>query len=410
MKNYSLKSIIALFAMTAPLSMQAGDGTYANPYTVSEMVASGTTLLNTNVWMKGYIIAAMKSSTSGWSLATTPLPQDPSTYNNSIIEIADSPSETDATKCAGISIGDASSDEMPSIKDKTNLVDNPTSLGKEIKAYGTIASYYKVPGIKTAYFAVFGGISLYNPKIHKSDVSTLVTVVPTLALDEATSFSNPATAKNFEMVNTCTLTRTFGEPNNWSAICLPFGLTAEQITEAFGNDVKIAELTKYEGNNVNFDMTTKGMKANTPYLISNISKSNFSFSNIFFEESTNVTITVGNSDNSASVSAIGNYDAAKSIESDKYYISNGKLVLNEAGSQKINAFGAYFSLTNANGAKTVGITINGVSTKVNGITDTTAASKDIYDINGRKISQDAITSGQLEKGIYICNGKKIIYQ
>ena len=63
--------------------------------------------------------------------------------------------------------------------------------------------------------------------------------------------------------------------NQWSTICLPFAMTEEQVTAAFGTDVELADFSgavpEYEGNNVvkitlNFDPVT-AIVANHPYVI-----------------------------------------------------------------------------------------------------------------------------------------------
>ena len=65
----------------------------------------------------------------------------------------------------------------------------------------------------------------------------------------------------------------------WSTICLPFAMTGEEVTAAFGDDVQLADFIDYEVEedeeenivkiNVNFENLdpTDGMEANYPYLI-----------------------------------------------------------------------------------------------------------------------------------------------
>ena len=63
--------------------------------------------------------------------------------------------------------------------------------------------------------------------------------------------------------------------NQWSTICLPFAMTEEQVTAAFGTDVELADFSgatpEYEGEDVvkitlNFDPVT-AIEANYPYVI-----------------------------------------------------------------------------------------------------------------------------------------------
>ena len=65
----------------------------------------------------------------------------------------------------------------------------------------------------------------------------------------------------------------------WSTICLPFAMTSEQLTEAFGDGVALAEFTDYEVEDGNYAVpsgitlqftklaATAGTDANHPYLI-----------------------------------------------------------------------------------------------------------------------------------------------
>jgi len=122
-----------------------GDGSASDkPYSVAQAIANQGTTGDSATWTKGYIVGSVKNGkttiasaddvwlgvTSGWDLNTNVL-------------IADSPNETDYTKCVVVN--------LPAGKDLrtlVNLVDNPDNYQKSLTVKGTLRKYFGIAGLR----------------------------------------------------------------------------------------------------------------------------------------------------------------------------------------------------------------------------------------------------------------------
>lgn len=186
----------------------------------------------------------------------------------------------------------------------------------------------------------------------------------------------------------------------WNTICLPFGLSASQLTETFGSGVKVASMTSYDGSLLQF-ANANSMTANTPYLIWMPKGGNlFTINSADIESATNsLTATAGNMD------MTGTYTSG-TVLSGRYFISDNKLYLS-SGKSPIKGFRAY--LTPQNGAKVNSFSVDGIVTSVSSVAaDKMPSQGRIYDASGRKISGNSLTKSSLPRGIYIHDGKKVV--
>ena len=110
-----------------------------------------------------------------------------------------------------------------------------------------------------------------SSKDYLADVTFKVNVVAahTIVLDEDAA-AMPAAAQGVDV----RVKRTINA-DEWSTICLPFAMTAEQVKTAFGSDVQLADFTSWNSEeedgaivsiNVGFTDVTE-MEANHPYII-----------------------------------------------------------------------------------------------------------------------------------------------
>jgi hypothetical protein len=181
---------------------------------------------------------------------------------------------------------------------------------------------------------------------------------------------------------------------NWSTIVLPFAMTADQVTETFGNGAKVAELTSGDAATLNFTTVT-AMKANQPYAIKVASDfTAAAISGVKIAKATS-TQTVGD------WQFIGTY-ASKAIPQGSYFFSNNKLYKAADDSNTINPFRAYFTYTGTSSAPSITFTVDGETT---GIADVRSKMEDgrseYYNLNGQRVDTPA-------KGVYIVNGRKVI--
>ena len=124
----------------------SGDGTKNSPYSVSAAQAAGD---KTGAYMKGYIVGFV----SGQVYA------DGATFSAegavaSNVLLADSPNETDASKCMPI--------QLPSgaVRTALNLQNNASNLKKEVTLYGDLTKYFGQAGLKNVTFAILDGTEI----------------------------------------------------------------------------------------------------------------------------------------------------------------------------------------------------------------------------------------------------------
>ena len=196
----------------------------------------------------------------------------------------------------------------------------------------------------------------------------------------------------------------------WSSICLPFDMTAEQVTAAFGNDVLLADFTGYDvtkdgddvtGITVNFANATS-ITNNHPYLIKVASTvSSFVADGVAVVEGTpTYTPATGKS-------FIGTYVAETTVPNNGLFLYNNKFYYS-TGKTKMKAFRAYFNFADVLADKSVAgapicMSFDGQGTtaigEVRSLTEEVRG--EIYDLNGRRVETPS-------KGIYILNGKKVV--
>ena len=286
-------------------------------------------------------------------------------------------------------------------------------------AYITISAANEV-AIGTTYTAhiVEANCSSTGASIELPDKTFTITVgKPRITLDENVGITNetPTGEQNVLVKRTISA-------NNWNTICLPFDMSSDQITSAFGDaTVQLADFTgckaTYDGDNctaikVNFtDATT--ITANKPCLIK-VSKAVSEFKvdgvEIIADED---NAYVDKDENYM----IGTYTPDIKIGTNRIYmlfLSNNKFYYSK-GTAKMKAFRAYFEFQDELTDKSAGVSNAKISFFVDenttGISDintkTKVDSDAVYNINGQYVGKN-VDMNTLPKGVYIINGKKKI--
>ena len=218
-------------------------------------------------------------------------------------------------------------------------------------------------------------------------------------LDE-TATEIPANAD----VTDVTLKRTFNA-NKWNPVCLPFALSAEQITALFGAESEVAEYMGDEENDgnvtVKFRKKTDGMEANVPYLIyplNNITEAEFSAVEVVATECPVVSGTV--------FDLVGNYTnqlKGSSVILKGDYIVSGGVFKQANGGNGIKAFRSYLRKKPTSNAKSLMMVFQNETSGIDSIISNLNIEEDncIYDLQGRMVKNPV-------KGLYIVNGRKVI--
>ncbi len=188
-----------------------------------------------------------------------------------------------------------------------------------------------------------------------------------------------------------------------NTVCLPFAVTADEYSTVFGEDASVYVLQSLEGSSIQFVQTTDAIAAGTPVLVNNSSTTEWSF-----DATTSRSMT-----GTASSTTQGGGQIVGAFQ--KATLGTGYYKLNSAGTKFVNTtttstitpFRFYLSAA-ASGTRAFVLsfidldetvtTIGAVQTE-----DGSLQMKDIYDLQGRRVTQP-------QRGhIYIIGGKKIRY-
>ncbi len=139
LKNFMIEERVAEETVTPEEPTTPEGNSKENPFTVSEAIAaySGTAVPKT--WVKGYIVGVV----DGMSLSDNSKFTATGITTKTNILIAESATETDATKCIPV--------QLPSgnVRNTLNLVENPGNLGKTVTLCGSIDKYFGAAGLKS---------------------------------------------------------------------------------------------------------------------------------------------------------------------------------------------------------------------------------------------------------------------
>ena len=194
----------------------------------------------------------------------------------------------------------------------------------------------------------------------------------------------------------------------WNTLCLPFGMTAEQVEATFGAGTKITVFNgTVEGTTMMFDNAT-AIEAGKPYLIKPArTTANPTIEGVTLSLAGPATIA---STNVSGYAFVGTYSPA-TIEADgtDLFISTDGSVKKPSSADgtanRIKGMRAYISIPAGTDAKMVKLSFDGSLMGIEDI-DSFGNVDDgrIYSLGGQYVGDNA---DSLPKGIYIRNGKKI---
>lgn len=198
------------------------------------------------------------------------------------------------------------------------------------------------------------------------------------------------------------LTRSFNA-SAWNSLVLPFDLNDEQITAAFGSDVKVAaykSATKNDNGTYTLNFTTlstRAITANKPVFIYGANDlKDYTFSGVSVKAGT-PTQEAGDFDFVGTYNKIGLTAGDWFVSSDnKFYRANGQ--------EKLKPTRAVFRAKEAVGAKSLSVKMDGNATAIVGIeADGSFVTGRMFNLNGQQVGNDY-------RGIVIVNGKKYLKQ
>ncbi len=265
-------------------------------------------------------------------------------------------------------------------------------------------------------------ITTDTEKINPADVTFKATIESAVkVLDETSTVLPEATEKAYDVKVNRTI-----NANEWSTLCLPFAMTADQLKAAFGTDVKLANFVGYgtdiddndnlTGIHVNFESmdVAKGLEANYPCLIrTSLDITDFTLETSIQPSQDDAIVEYDNGKPDSRRKVYGTFygtlKAGDMVPQNGLFL-NGNKFYYSTGNTAIKAFRGYFkfvdvltSVEDANNVK-VDFNIDGNTTLINGLSTSQDGSA-VYTIDGKHMGSDM---ERLHRGIYIQNGKKVV--
>jgi len=150
--NVSIIQNLTIQVTEGSITDPEGDGTKENPYNVAGAIANQ---VGAGKYVQGFIVGYIKTSGTENEWFFTAEGCD----NNTMVILAASPTETDHAKCLPA--------QLPSgaVRTGLNLVDHPDLVGKEVLMFGSLETYFSVPGLKSVTYAklIASGVSFGTP-------------------------------------------------------------------------------------------------------------------------------------------------------------------------------------------------------------------------------------------------------
>ena len=199
----------------------------------------------------------------------------------------------------------------------------------------------------------------------------------------------------------------------WNTICMPFSLSGSPayMNTIFGEGWTAYAINSYDNGHLTFKSTTY-MATTTPFLVyapnaeshpdgvylQNVSAGSYNWGH------KNITQTKGDAKFIGTFAPI----AAPGMNGKYGLTLDGKIAIGNE-SADIKAYHAYFELASAPAKLSIVIDENDAPTLI-GAVQMMEDNAAVYDMMGRKVEtlNGKVVSGQLPKGIYIVNGKKVI--
>lgn len=204
--------------------------------------------------------------------------------------------------------------------------------------------------------------------------------------------------------------RTLKAEDKWNTFCVPFDMSADQLSANEITEVRKLESAETQGENVilTFSEPLQTVEAGVPYIVKASSAvSQIEADGVVVKAAAPASLAVGD------VIMQGNYGST-TITGDNYFISDNVFYRAADKNVTVNGFRSYIRFNDAQAAGVNRMLIN-IDGEVTGI-ETVAgevenAVVDVYSIDGRCLKSDVKVTEALEglhKGIYIVGGKKVV--
>ena len=287
----------------------------------------------------------------------------------------------------------------------TNIIDAGTDVNSSNNYYcpesatsGALTYYANKQAGSDVFYQLIGTDT--HPVLdisHKQVIlnGTYQNTASTLALSDMNSFG---TNSNFD-VTSVTMERTL-KAGKWNTFCVPFDMTAAEITDQLGSGTEVKELTGATQNGENYTMTfsdASSIVAGKPYMVK-VPGENDVTSFTLSNKTIKGTITPATA---GDVTFTGVYNNGNAPQG-SFIISNN-VFYNVDSTVALKAFRGYITVDSGSGVKALTFDFDDDATGISLMEDGRSQMEDgaIYNIAGQRINK-------MQKGINIVNGKKIL--
>ena len=239
----------------------------------------------------------------------------------------------------------------------------------------------------------------YVSKIELSPLAAPGTVV----LDETTNNDEVVEDYAGKTVNV-TLKRTISD-TYLNPFCVPFDMTADQITEVFGEGSVVSAFTSMTGKVMNFEKVTT-IAAGKPYIVQATKASTeISLDNVEMKLAPGSNVKQNSSELSMSFNGIVSpYTFKKNDGTELFLDKEGNLRYPSTVGSQMKGMRAYFEVLDGIGNEAK-VNIGGGLSSIDKLMNGEAMTGKVYNLNGQYVGN---TLDGLAKGLYIMNGKKYV--
>lgn len=198
-------------------------------------------------------------------------------------------------------------------------------------------------------------------------------------------------------------------PNVWNTLCLPFDLSAGEVTEFFGSDTQLREYTGYDVESGTFKFKrVSSIQAGVAYLVKPTQMTT-DYKKQLFVPAVTVTAAVPATGVKDGYGFQGIYQpyALNEDGSHLFLIASGKLVKPATGKNTLKGMRAYFVAPSTADAKLFTLDFDSEDidpTGIKTITPNAPTTTKVYSLSGQYMGDK---TQLLPKGIYIMNGRKV---
>ena len=239
----------------------------------------------------------------------------------------------------------------------------------------------------------------YVSKIELSPLAAPGTVV----LDETTNNDDVVMNNAGKTVNV-TLKRTISD-TYLNPFCVPFDMTADQITAVFGEGSVVSAFTSVTGKVMNFEKVAT-ITAGQPYIVQATKASTeISLDNVEMKFEPGSNVKQQSDELSMSFNGIVSlYTFKKNDGTELFLDKNGNLRYPSTVGSQMKGMRAYFEVLDGIGNEAK-VNIGGGLSSIDKLMNGEAMTGKVYNLNGQYVGN---TLDGLAKGLYIMNGKKYV--